>query len=149
MRFFNSFFITTSLEGWGFEKRGPQTGEARRDLIKSAIPATACSYAIAPWVAQGAKCQLDWRALRALPWGVGPVLALDVTGPTDTSQSVNPLNSNVTTFKKSINFGTSENKMPKRKKLSKQKSKRLFSKTAGKTHGKNISPAPMRGGIRL
>lgn len=39
--------------------------------------------------------------------------------------------------------------MSKRSKLSKNKSKKLFSKTASKTHKKNVSPAPMRGGIRL
>lgn len=39
--------------------------------------------------------------------------------------------------------------MSKRKKLSRPTSKRLFSKTASKTHKKNVSPAPMRGGIRL
>jgi len=39
--------------------------------------------------------------------------------------------------------------MKKRKKLSRGKSRRLFSKTAGRTHKKNVSPAPMRGGIRL
>lgn len=37
----------------------------------------------------------------------------------------------------------------KRSKMNKRKSKRLFSKTASKTHKKNVTPAPMRGGIRL
>lgn len=36
-----------------------------------------------------------------------------------------------------------------RKKLSKSGSKRLFTKTARKTHVKNIKATPMRGGIRL
>lgn len=39
--------------------------------------------------------------------------------------------------------------MRKRKKISPRKSKRLFSKTASKTHKKNIPTSPMRGGIRL
>lgn len=39
--------------------------------------------------------------------------------------------------------------MKKRMKLSKRKSKRLFSKTASRTHRKNIPIMPMRGGIRL
>ena len=42
--------------------------------------------------------------------------------------------------------------MKKRFKLSRKKSKKLFSKTARRTHKKNISGgfgAPMRGGIRL
>lgn len=36
-----------------------------------------------------------------------------------------------------------------RNKLSKSGSKKLFSKTASKTHKKNLKAAPMRGGIRL
>lgn len=36
-----------------------------------------------------------------------------------------------------------------RQKLSRKGSKRLFSKTASKTHRKNLAPAPMRGGTRL
>lgn len=36
-----------------------------------------------------------------------------------------------------------------RKRIAPKKSKKLFSKTASRTHKKNISPAPMRGGIRL
>lgn len=36
-----------------------------------------------------------------------------------------------------------------RKKLTSKKSKRLFTKTARKTHKKNVSLNPMRGGIRL
>lgn len=42
--------------------------------------------------------------------------------------------------------------MPKRMKLSKGKSKRMFSKSASRTHKKNMPPPrrfPMRGGIRL
>lgn len=39
--------------------------------------------------------------------------------------------------------------MRKRKRLSKKGSRRLFTKTAGRTHRKNVSPGPMRGGIRL
>lgn len=37
----------------------------------------------------------------------------------------------------------------KRKKLTKVGSKRLFKKTALKTDKRNLTPAPMRGGIRL
>lgn len=37
----------------------------------------------------------------------------------------------------------------KRHKLTRKGSKRLFSKTAIKTHIKNIKAQPMRGGIRL
>mgnify|MGYP006878680770 CR=1 FL=1 len=36
-----------------------------------------------------------------------------------------------------------------RKKMSRNKSQRYFTKTAGKTHWKNVSPRPMRGGIRM
>ena len=36
-----------------------------------------------------------------------------------------------------------------RKKLSRSGSKRLFRKTASKTHKKNLKAAPMRGGTRL
>lgn len=36
-----------------------------------------------------------------------------------------------------------------RKKLSKSGSKRLFKKTASRTHKKNLRATPMRGGIRL
>lgn len=39
--------------------------------------------------------------------------------------------------------------MRKRKKLVKRKSRKLFKKTASRTHVKNVRPAPMRGGIRL
>ena len=39
--------------------------------------------------------------------------------------------------------------MPKRHKISRKKSKRLFSKTAAGTNPRNLSSAPMRGGIRL
>lgn len=39
--------------------------------------------------------------------------------------------------------------MRKRKKLSRKGSKRLFRKTASKTHKKNLRGRPMRGGIRL
>jgi len=37
----------------------------------------------------------------------------------------------------------------KRSKMSKGKSRKLFSKTASKTNSKNTRSAPMRGGIRL
>lgn len=37
----------------------------------------------------------------------------------------------------------------RRHKMSKSSSKGLFSKTASKTHVKNVQGAPMRGGIRL
>lgn len=37
----------------------------------------------------------------------------------------------------------------RRSKMSRGKSKRSFSKSAGRTHKKNVSPRPMRGGIRL
>jgi len=40
-------------------------------------------------------------------------------------------------------------KRPKRHKINKSNSKKLFSRTAKSTHVKNISPRPMRGGIRL
>lgn len=36
-----------------------------------------------------------------------------------------------------------------RKKLSRSGSKKLFSKTASKTHKKNLRATPMRGGTRL
>lgn len=39
--------------------------------------------------------------------------------------------------------------MRKRKKISKAGSKKLFSKTAGLTHVKNVHLNPLRGGIRL
>ncbi len=39
--------------------------------------------------------------------------------------------------------------MAYRSKMRKGKSKRLFRKTASRTHRKNVSPRPMRGGIRL
>lgn len=40
--------------------------------------------------------------------------------------------------------------MARRRKLSMRKSKKLFSRTARKVHGKNaFVPGPMRGGIRL
>lgn len=39
--------------------------------------------------------------------------------------------------------------MRKRSKLSRSGSKRLFSATASRTHSRNLSPHPMRGGIRL
>lgn len=39
--------------------------------------------------------------------------------------------------------------MSKRRKMSKRKSKKLFSKTARKVHMKNVGAQPMRGGIRL
>jgi len=37
----------------------------------------------------------------------------------------------------------------KRKKMSRDKSRRQFSTTAAKTHVKNLRASPMRGGIRL
>ena len=37
----------------------------------------------------------------------------------------------------------------KRKKMSRKSSRRQFTRTAGRTHKRNISGAPMRGGIRL
>ena len=37
----------------------------------------------------------------------------------------------------------------KRHKMSNGKSRRQFTRTADHTHRKNISPPPMRGGIRL
>lgn len=37
----------------------------------------------------------------------------------------------------------------KRFKMNKGRSKRLFSRTASRTHGRNVSAGPMRGGIRL
>lgn len=36
-----------------------------------------------------------------------------------------------------------------RYKIPMRKSKKYFSKTASKTHWKNVSPRPMRGGIRM
>lgn len=39
--------------------------------------------------------------------------------------------------------------MAKRAKVSKKKSKRIFSNTASKPHPMNTRPAPMRGGIRM
>ncbi len=39
--------------------------------------------------------------------------------------------------------------MAYRRKMSKRRSRRLFKKTGSRTHRKNISPRPMRGGIRL
>jgi hypothetical protein len=39
--------------------------------------------------------------------------------------------------------------MAMRKKLSRKGSKRLFTATASRAHGKNYLDAPMRGGIRL
>lgn len=37
----------------------------------------------------------------------------------------------------------------KRRKLTRKGSKRLFKTTALKTHKKNVSPRPMRGGYRI
>lgn len=37
----------------------------------------------------------------------------------------------------------------KRKKMGYKKSKKLFRKTASRTHWKNVKPRPMRGGIRM
>lgn len=39
--------------------------------------------------------------------------------------------------------------MKRRAPMKKQHSKKLFSKTASKTHRKNVQSGPMRGGIRL
>lgn len=36
-----------------------------------------------------------------------------------------------------------------RKKIPMRKSKRDFTRTASKTHWKNVKPRPMRGGIRM
>lgn len=37
----------------------------------------------------------------------------------------------------------------RRKKMNRRKSRKLFSRTARRTHKKNLSVGPMRGGIRL
>lgn len=37
----------------------------------------------------------------------------------------------------------------KRRKLSNRGSRRLFTATASKTHWKNVTPRPQRGGIRM
>mgnify|MGYP007065339654 CR=1 FL=1 len=39
--------------------------------------------------------------------------------------------------------------MAKRKRMSKRRSRRSFTKGAVRTHRKNVAGAPMRGGIRL
>ena len=39
--------------------------------------------------------------------------------------------------------------MSKRFKMSKRSSSKVFKKTASKTHKKNLTPPPMRGGYRL
>lgn len=39
--------------------------------------------------------------------------------------------------------------MAYRKKMGRKRSRKLFRKTASRTHARNISPRPMRGGIRL
>lgn len=39
--------------------------------------------------------------------------------------------------------------MRKRMRMSKRHSKKLFSKTARRVHGRNVHSNPMRGGIRL
>lgn len=39
--------------------------------------------------------------------------------------------------------------MAKRSKMTKPRSKKLFTKTAKKVHPKNVRGTPMRGGIRL
>lgn len=39
--------------------------------------------------------------------------------------------------------------MKKRHKLSRKGSRKLFSKTASRVHGRNVHNNPMRGGIRL
>lgn len=37
----------------------------------------------------------------------------------------------------------------RRHKLGRSQSKKIFTRTAAKTHSRNVSPHPMRGGIRL
>lgn len=37
----------------------------------------------------------------------------------------------------------------RRQKISKKRSKKLFSKTAARTNGRNYKTTPMRGGIRM
>ncbi len=39
--------------------------------------------------------------------------------------------------------------MAYRRKMGRKRSRRVFRKSASRTHRKNISPRPMRGGIRL
>lgn len=39
--------------------------------------------------------------------------------------------------------------MKKRKRLSRKRSKKMFSRSASRTHKRNLSGSPMRGGIRL
>ena len=39
--------------------------------------------------------------------------------------------------------------MARRRKMSKRSSKKLFTKTASRTHVRNTAPAPMRGGYRI
>lgn len=39
--------------------------------------------------------------------------------------------------------------MKKRRSISRKKTRRVFGKTADRTHAFNINPKPMRGGIRL
>lgn len=67
----------------------------------------------------------------------GPVTSLVVTGPTDTDS----LSQGVLT-EKGID-------MKRRSKLRRGKDRKVFSRTAAKTHRKNGMGAPMRGGIRL
>lgn len=45
--------------------------------------------------------------------------------------------------------GMKEGNMKKRVKMGKKRSKKLFSRTAGRTHKKNVKRPIMRGGIRL
>lgn len=49
-------------------------------------------------------------------------------------------------MRKGKNYGV-KNKF--RRKLGKKYSRRLFKKTASKTHVKNLRTSPMRGGIRM
>lgn len=39
--------------------------------------------------------------------------------------------------------------MPRRRKMSSRRSKRMFTRHAKKTHRNNVKPRPMRGGTRL
>ena len=39
--------------------------------------------------------------------------------------------------------------MSKRKKLSRKGGKKLFAATGARTHKRNVTPPPMRGGIRI
>ena len=54
-----------------------------------------------------------------------------------------PILGNILRFLKQVIY------MQKRQKVSKRKSKKIFSRTADKTHRKNVQPVPMRGGFRI